>query len=196
MADEDPTTAEPEEPTEEVEPEVTDEDDWTPPTREEWEKLQKESEELTDRGKGALDKERRQRRELEKQLRDLRKQNETDAERAAREAEETAQARLKPALIPIAAKAALLEANARPERAAALARLIDHTAVDVSGTDVTGLDAEVERLKEEFPEFFRAEDQEQGKPPAPPRVERGTRKPEPVTLSPMEQLAAQISGRK
>lgn len=175
-------------------------DGWTPPTREQWEAAQAEHAKTVERLKAASGESAQRKRALA----ELKKQHETDAEKALREAEEAAQQRLKPALIPISAKAALLEADALPHRAGALSKLIDSDVIEVSGTDVVGLDAEVTRLKSEYPEFFRAAEppkpaeQPAPKPaekPKPAATEVGPRKPGPAALSPLEQLAAQIEGR-
>jgi hypothetical protein len=180
------------------------ETEWTPPTREEWDAAQALTEkEKADHARTVerLKSASAESAQRKKAIVDIKKQHETDAEKAQREAEEAAHQRLKPALIPIAAKASLLEADALPHRAAALARLIDMTVVDVSGTDVVGLDAEVTRLKAEYPEFFRSDEvvtekSEKVEKPKPAAVQVGTRKPAPAALSPMEMLAAQVQGNQ
>jgi hypothetical protein len=178
------------------------ETEWTPPTREEWEAAQAQTaKEKADHAKtaGRLKSVTAESMQRKQSIVDIKKQHETDAEKAQREAEEAAHQRLKPALIPIAAKAALMEAEALPHRAAALARLIDTAVVDVSGTDVIGLEAEVTRLKDEYPEFFRSDEVVTDAPkvekPKPAATQVGTRKPAAVTLGPLEQLAAQMEGR-
>jgi hypothetical protein len=207
MADDiDPTDTT--DPAETIDPTETEPPEWTPPTREEWEAAQAKAaadlDALTQRlaaTEAKVTAANKQAADRRGELNRLKQQYETDAEKAAREATEQAEtaakARLKPALIPVAAKAALLEAEALPHRAAALARLVNVEVIDVEGTDVTGLDAEVLRLKEEYPEFFRQPETEKPEPPKPKpaAAEVGSRKPQPVVLSPLEQLAAQLDGR-
>ena len=90
-----------------------------------------------------------------------------------------------------AAKAALLTAGAeKPER---LLRLIDHDDLDVTDNgDVHGLDEEVERLREEYPELFRAPGRKRAA-----RVETGDRSTK-STKKPMtatERQAAALAGK-
>jgi hypothetical protein len=76
-----------------------------------------------------------------------------DTEDAAAKAEAAAAAKWKPKVVNSAAVAALAEAGARnPER---LVKLVEHDDLDVDddGT-VSGLDDEVDRLKEDYPELF------------------------------------------
>lgn len=180
------------------------ETEWTPPTREEWEASKAaQAKAAAEHAKtvASLKSASAESAQRKQALIAVKKQHETDAEKAQREAEEAAHQRLKPALIPIAAKAALLEAEALPHRAAALARLIDAAVVDVSGTDVVGLEAEVTRLKDEYPEFFRSDEVAAAEAPKvekpkPAATQVGPRKPAATPLSPMEMLAAQIQGNQ
>lgn len=174
MADEETTTAD----NAEVEQE------WTPPTREEWaataSKLATANKEAADR-RGDLKK--------------LKAQHETDAEKVAREAQEAASAGLRPKLLALTGTVASAFGDARPERLSALLKLVDFESVDLDTG--SGLDAEVTRLKTDFPEFFRADkenaDQQQV---TTGRAEVGGRKPVQQKLGPLEQLAAQLQGNK
>ncbi|MEV8610291.1 phage scaffolding protein [Amycolatopsis sp. NPDC051373] len=166
-------------------------DEWTPPTKEEWEQLQKAQKEAADR----LTKVNRESADRRAKIRKLEQQNEDDSARAQREALEAAQARYKP----IVAKSALLEANARTDRVSHLLTLMKMDRLEFDGNDeVVGLDIEVGRLQEECPEFFIQS--EAPKPPAPvvkpaPKADVAPKKPaktEPKTAG--ELIAARIMG--
>lgn len=158
--------------------------DWTPPTKEEWEahqaKLKAANKEAADR-RGELNK--------------LKQQHETEAEKAAREAQEAASASVRPKLLALTGTVASAFGDARPERLGALLKLVNFDQVDLDNG--SGLDAEVTRLKGEFPEFFRSDKDDTGSGGTPPaRTEMGGRKPQGgQALSPMEQLVAQVQGR-
>jgi hypothetical protein len=123
------------------------EDEWTPPTREEWQKLQKAQKDAADK----LAKVNRESTQRRLKIRELESQNEDDAAKAQREALEAAQARYKP----VVAKSALLEAQARTDRVGALIKLLNMDSLEFDGNDeVVGLDLEVSRLQDEYPEFF------------------------------------------
>lgn len=177
MADEDTTTTE--DATDATDTEVTEdetsetdavetatEDVWTPPTREEWDKLQKAQQDAATK----LSKVNAESASRRQKIRDLELKNEDDAARLQREALETAQAKYKP----VVAKSALLEANARTDRVGALIKLIDMDILDFAGDDVVGLDAEVERLRSEYPEFFISENPDKPAPVAKPAPKAAT----------------------
>jgi len=89
-----------------------------------------------------------------KEREDRDRANEGDHERALREAREESETRWKPRIINQAARAALAEAGVSggPDR---LLRLLDLDALSVDDDgDVIGLATEVDRLKEQYPEFF------------------------------------------
>ena len=89
-----------------------------------------------------------------------------DAERD-READERAFARYRPMLVRSAAEAALVRAGAKPDRVGRLTRLleVDDVNVDEKGSvDADDLAAEVDRVKEEWPELFKGDDDEDDKP--------------------------------
>jgi chromosome segregation ATPase len=106
---------------------------------------------LSDAGKKALKKVRDELREARRELREARKAAEKD--RDDDDAETKAAERWKPRVVNSAARAALIEAGGTNLNA--LLKLKDDDELDVrdDGT-VVGLDAEVERLKEEYPELF------------------------------------------
>lgn len=205
MAGEDPTPepldpeVDPQEPEEDPEPEAepTDpepepEPEWTPPTKAEWEKHQKALKEASDK-LSKVNKESTQRR---LKIRELESQNEDEAAKAQREALEAAQARYKP----VVAKSALLEAQARTDRVGALIKLLNMDSLEFDGNDeVVGLDLEVQRLRDEYPEFFtQPEEDKPEAPPAPrqaPKAAAAPKKParhEPKTAG--EIIAAQLLG--
>lgn len=121
-------------------------------------------------------------RELEEQTR----ANETDHEKALREAREEGERRFREPMKKAGVKAALIEAGfVGPDR---LMRLIDWDAVSVEddGT-LTGVEPEMARLRSEFPEFL-----EQDKPKPKPRP---TGAPRPAA-DPVKKTTAQIHADK
>ena len=168
-------------------------DEWVPPTREEWEALQKAQKDAALKVARA-NKESADRRA---KIRELERQNEDDAAKAQREALEAAQARYKP----IVAKSALLEAQARTDRVGHLIRLLNMEALEFGGNDdVVGLDVEIERLKVEAPEFFIQPEPEKPATPAAPRTAPkaavAPKTPVKSELSPAERLANTLLGRQ
>lgn len=171
-------------------------DEWKPPTKEEWEQLQKAQKDAADR----LAKVNKESADRRLRIKKLEQQNEDDTARAQREALEAAQARYKP----IVAKSALLEAQARTDRVGALIKLIDMDRLDFDDShEVVGLDTEVQRVRDEYPEFFiQPEAVEATKPAASPApvakpAPKAAVAPKPVAkrdLSPGEILAARILG--
>ena len=93
--------------------------------------------------------------------RELAKPADDDAKAEAARVE--AEKRYKPAAVRSAAKAAFLEAglnDASPERVKKLLRMVDLDDVDVDGDgDVTGLDEQIESVKDDYPELFRPAEQ-------------------------------------
>lgn len=205
MAD-DPTVIDPEadptvvDPTTEPEPV---EDEWTPPTREEAAAQQKaHDDEIAALKKADADKAAALKRvnaesaNRKRQLAEIQQQHEDDDTKAKREATEAALAKLKPVAIKATAMAAFMSAGADEDKARKLLRLLDLDKVDIDGDVVNGLDEQVEEIKADWPELFALP--EPGKPepkPKPAAAEVGSRKPQPVVLGPLEQLAAQIPGR-
>ncbi|MFC8447666.1 phage scaffolding protein [Kitasatospora sp. NPDC057223] len=102
-----------------------------------------------------------------KELEERGRANEGDHDRALREAREEAEGRWKPRIVNQAARAALAEAGVAggPDR---VLRLLDLDALSVDDDgDVVGLDSEVSRLKDDYPEFF-AKAEERPRPKARP----------------------------
>lgn len=169
---------------------TTTEDEWKPPTKDEWKKLQ-DAQKTADAKVKQLNQESMKRRQ---RIKELEAQNEDEAAKAQREALEAAQARYKP----VVAKSALLEANARTDRVGALIKLLNMDSLEFDGNDeVVGLDLEVTRLQDEYPEFFtQPEPEKPDTPPAPkpaPKTAAAPKKPikdEPKTVG--EVLAAQL----
>lgn len=100
-------------------------------------------------------------RELQAELDEVRRTNETDSEKAVREAEEKITKLLtgkyKPALIKTAAEAALLAAKPKKGKAGIprLIKLMDLAEIEVNDDlELEGVEDEVTRLQEEFPELF------------------------------------------
>lgn len=102
----------------------------------------------------ALARERAARKTAERQLRELRRKNETDAEKAEREAEENAEKRWRPAAIKAAARAALVEAKLKGDPGRAV-KLIDLDVIDIDEDgEVSGLDEQIAELKKDYAELF------------------------------------------
>lgn len=168
-------------------------DEWKPPTREEWQKLQKAQKDAAEK----LRKVNAESTARRLKLKELQAKNEDEAAKAQREALEAAQARYKP----IVAKSALLEAQARTDRVGALIKLINMDVLEFDGNDeVVGLDLEVARLQDEYPEFFIQPEPEPQKPvsaPKPaPKAAAAPKKPardEPKSVGDM--IAAQLLGK-
>ncbi len=170
-----------------------------------------------DRLRNAVKATRKERDEAKRQLAELRAElaeikrggkpaddGKADAERD-RDADERAFARYRPVLVKAAAEAALVRAGAKPDRVARLVRLLDadEVNVDEKGTvDVDDLTAEVDRLKEDMPELFRADDDEDGGRKRPVAARGGRRdgaarggdgRKAPTSTS---RLAAQLTGSR
>lgn len=211
MAD-DPTVTDPEtdpavegDPTGETEPEGTEEDEYTPPTREELDALKAaHAQELADakaanaKTAAALKKANNESAARRRELAELQQQHEDEDTKAKREATEAALAALKPVAIKAEAKSAFLAAGASADKAPRLIRLLDLSKIDVDGETVIGLDEQVEDLRDEFPELFTPSQQDPEPKtdptpkPKPAAVEVGARKPGPQQLSPLEALTAQL----
>lgn len=158
-------------------------DDWTPPSKDEYEKLQK--------ALGKANAEAKTRRE---QFQAAQRQNEDDAGKAVREAQEAAEKRLKPVAVRAAAKAAFLEAGLQggSERVTKMTRLLDLDAIEIDDDgEVTGLAEQVSTVKADYPELFTPEKQTRA-----PRVTASDR---PGTngrvLSTGEKIAAMALGQ-
>ncbi len=178
-----------------------DDDGYAPPSEAEWRRAQ-----------AALAKanaEARTHRLAAKKLRDdadtERRTNESDHEKAMREAREVAagevETRYKPIVVRGAARAALAESGAilagadgkpSPMRLDRMLKLIDLDELEVGDDDeVSGLDAQIDQIKKDYPEFF-----ERPRPPARPKGDAADRKPEPAKpKSSAERLAAALGGK-
>ncbi len=134
----------------------TETDDWKPPSRDEWARTQAALKKANDDGK--------RHRLRNKELEDAARVNETDHEKAVREAREEGERRFREPMKRAGMRAALAEAGfATPDR---LMKLIDWDAVTVDDEgDLVGVEAEVSRVRNEYPEFLP---QEKPKPKARP----------------------------
>lgn len=105
-------------------------------------------------GKNALQRERERAKTAERQLRELRRRNESDAEKLEREAEEQAEKRYKPQAIRAYAQGALSAAKIKGDPARAV-KLLDMEELDLDddGT-VIGLDEQISQLKNDYPDLF------------------------------------------
>ncbi|MFE9391701.1 phage scaffolding protein [Streptomyces sp. NPDC006784] len=124
-----------------------DEPEFKPPTEAEWRKTQQALKKANEDGK--------RHRLRNKELEEKQRENESESERAIREAREEGEKRYRAPLVKAAARAALAEAgvNGSAER---VLRLVDTDGLSVDDDgDVIGLDAEIDRVKQEYPEFFQ-----------------------------------------
>lgn len=164
------------------------------PSREEFAALRKSLEDAQSKLKAANSESaaRRQR------LKELEKQHESENEKAAREARESVEATMKPAMVRAIAKSALLEAEARTDRVSVLSKLLDMDAVQFDGEEVKGLEDQVASLKAEYPEFFSKNSAlEPPVPPKAPSVKRGSGKPvdETTPKTPGDAIKQMFLGR-
>lgn len=163
-------------------------DDWTPPTKEEFEALQ-----------AKLKKANTESAARRKKLAELQQQHEDADTKAQREAADAAIAKYKPVAVKAAAKAAFLEQGANSARVDRLFRMLDLDAIEFDGDDITGLDEQVEELKADVPELFSGkksdEDTNDGKTKAPKLTAAG-RKPGQEQLTPGDLIVRQVFGRR
>lgn len=154
--------------------------DYTPPSRDEWERVQ-----------AALAKANAEAKKHRLRARDLEKgkpedQND-DSEAKAREA---AEARYKPIVVKAAARAALMEAGVGSDRVGKLMRLIDMSDVDVDEDgEVLGLGGQIETIKTDYPELF-----EEKRKARAPRVNGADRPGAPVPKSSADRIAQMLQG--
>jgi hypothetical protein len=123
----------------------TEPEPWKPPTEAEWRKAQAALKKANDDGK--------RHRLRNKELEDAAREGETEHEKQLREAREEGEKRFREPMKKSGVRAALAEAGfASPDR---LMKLIDWDAVSVDDEgDLIGVEAEVERVKGEYPEFL------------------------------------------
>lgn len=148
-------------------------------------------------------------RELTQELATLRQQNETESEKKVREAEEKVAKALtnkyKPALVRTGAEAALLAAGPKNGKSGIprLIKLMDMDAIDLTDElELEGVEEEVVRLQEEYPELFGAEPVEEPKEekPTPRRrttsrqVDGAGKKPPTTKKSTSEMILAKLRG--
>jgi hypothetical protein len=181
MAAEDPPTPPTDPPAPPADPPEPPE--WTPPTKDEHEKMQR-----------ALAKANAEAKTHREAVKALQAKTEDADGKAAREAAEAAEKRYKPVAVRSAAKAAFLEAglqSATPDRVAKLVRMLDLDALTIDDDgDVTGLEAQVKAVKSDYPELFTPADKR------PPRINAGDRPPSNgKVLTTGEKIAAQVLGR-
>jgi hypothetical protein len=142
-------------------------DDFVPPTKAEWVRTQAALKKANEDGK--------RHRLRNKELEDQGRANESEHEKALREAREEGEKRFRTPLVKTATRAALIEGGALaflqeekdPESQAAkekgesrlnrLLKLVDTEALDIDDDgSVAGLDAAVDDLRRDYPEFFQA----------------------------------------
>jgi hypothetical protein len=168
------TAPKPKPPAAREDPEPEPEGEYTPPSREEWERVRR-----------TLRKRKEEKLEVQRTLNELRdkyKEQETETEKAVREAEEKAEARYKPIAVRKAVRAALIEAGATAAtegdkekteaRIARLMKLVDvgDLSIDDDG-EVLGVDEQIDGLRADYPELFEpaGKPRAKAKPTAAPR---------------------------
>lgn len=150
-----------------------------------------------------------ERQKAKKELRDVRQENEElkqanegAEEKAAREARKAAaeevEAKYKPLVVRTTARAAMLEAGIQPAKADKAIKLLnmDDLEIDDDG-EVTGLTAQIDELKDEWPELFAAPESERKPERRGSRAADGAdkRPSKPKQLSATEQQALVLQGK-
>jgi len=160
--------------------------EWTPPTKEEWDRQQAA---LTKANAEAKKRRLAQRKKVEK---------DGDGEDAAEKATAEAEQKYKARTIKFAARGALASAGVDQSKLNKAIRLLDLDDLDLSDDDeVDGLDDQIEELKEEFPELFAPkEDRTNGHGRRIPRVNGAGRQAAPKAKTSADLLAAALSGKR
>ncbi|WP_329064896.1 phage scaffolding protein [Amycolatopsis sp. NBC_01480] len=165
-------------------------DEWTPPTKEEWEAVQAEKNTTADK----LKKVNAESADRRKKLAELSERYEDADGKSAREAAEAA--KYKPFAIKAAAKAAFIEQGANSARVDRLFRMLDLERIDFDGDDIAGLEEQVAELKDEVPELFSAQSTKDGEDSVkPPKLNVAGKRPQQKELTPGEIVARQVFGR-
>lgn len=161
----------------------SEEDPYTPPSADEWRRTQAALKKANEDGK--------RHRLRNKELEDAARAGETEHEKALREAREEGEKRYRAPLVKAAARAALSEAGLSGSTDRVM-RLLDLEALSVDDDgDVIGVDGEVARIKQEYPEFFQT-----AKPKPKPRPTAADRQPaEEKPKSSAERHAMKVLGR-
>lgn len=159
-------------------------DDYVAPSKSEWARTQAALKKANDDAK----RHRLRNKELEEKTR----ADETDHEKALREAREEGESRFRAPLVKAAARVALSDAGVSGPADRVLRLLdMDGLSVDEDG-DVVGLESEIDRVRTEYPEFFQpaAKSRQKVRPTA------ADRKPaEEKPKSSAEQHAMRVLGR-
>ena len=140
--------------------------------------------------------ERERRRKAEDELRRLKAESATDAEKAINSAVEQNDEKWAGRVKTMASRLALAEAGVAGDKLARAARLLDGAALEVTDNgDVTGLEEEVESLKEQWPDLFEDPSKSNGK--AAPKVRApGAQGTGTTKKSSAQRLADQLLGNK
>ncbi|MGW3821808.1 phage scaffolding protein [Streptomyces sp. NPDC005071] len=157
---------------------------FTPPSEAEWRKTQAALKKANEDAK--------RNRFRAKELEEASRTNETEHEKALREAREEGETRYRAPLVKAAARVALSDAGVSGPKDRVLRLLeMDGLSVDEDG-DIVGLESEIDRIKAEYPEFFQAP----AKPKPKVRPTAADRKPaEEKPKSSAEQHAMRVLGR-
>jgi len=160
-------------------PEALDEtppvDEYTPPSKEEWAKVQ-----------NALAKDRADAKKHREALKALKESQQTDDEAKIEEATKATAAKYRKPLVNTALKSALAEAGLKGDATKYL-KLIDTDAIDLDDDgELTGVDEQVSTFKSDFPELFDGRKQR----PAP--IDGAPRTPLKKELTYAEKISAQL----
>jgi hypothetical protein len=159
-------------------------EEYTPPPEAEWKRTRDALKKANDDAK----KHRLRNRELEEAAR----ANESEQEKHLREAREAGETRYRAPLVKAAARAALGEAgvNGSTER---VLRLVDTESLSVDDDgEVIGLAGEIDRVRQEYPEFFQGQEKPRPKT-RPTAANREPAKEKPKSSA--EQHAMKVLGR-
>lgn len=140
-------------------------------------------------------------REREKELDELKRSTEGDAERTARETREQVQAELekryKPILVEKTARADLIAAGVKPDKVARMVRLMSLDEIEVGDDgEVTGLDDQIEELKSDYPELFGTVDAAKPERRGSRAADGADKKPETRKTRIEDRLVAQLRGSR
>lgn len=166
------------------------EDDGDPDPNDQGDPKDDKDEKLGEAGVKALQRERQARKDAEKELKRIQRENEDASAKALREATEQVEQRYHGIIAKSAFKVALAEAGLRKGQDKMLRLLeLEDVEVDDDG-DVTGVEEQVRNLKREFPELFARGSESRGKGDG---GSKGTPPNKPKSSA--ERLAASVLGR-
>ena len=152
---------------------------WTPPTQQEWEKVTK-----------ALAKANSEAKKKRLEAKGATKETDDAAQAAAAEAEKT----WRPRLVRAEARAALVAAGAPADRVGKLLRLIDVDDVEIGDDgELDGLEGQIDEIKADYPELFSAPEE---RPRRAPRMNAADRSAPIRKSTSADLIASALTGRR